>query len=317
MVQRTTEAVLPGFLNGTEAAEARSAQIANNATTSLLQNTSTQVLQANTQTGSLPMRPITFTPTKEEALAKLQDQCVTWGISCLTRKKYTEVLDVLVRATEDAFDIPYRRPLWFDEFCGKVAKSKPPRHVKGRINIQENSFLQRVAGLFPVYAVCGAKKKDKKTKVKLLPGDTTSDFLEKLKESNYKGEAYFLAAFIKYMSAHIVPEEWTGYTEQDILDMDIGSMNKTFLDKRAKDGYRGWSYEYIIALGPDKITPEHEELLSGQCYNYWLIWDLVIPEGHKHFLSKTKWEFQHITEDQKASRMERNNGKRFYEMKTY
>ena len=65
------------------------------------------------------------------------------------------------------------------------------------------------------------------------------------------------------------------------------------------------------------ITEEHEDLLSGQCYNYWMIWDLVVPEGDKHYLSRTKWEEQNITEDQKSSKMDGNNEMRFYEMKTY
>ena len=261
------------------------------------------------------MRPITITPTKEEALAKLREQCESWGISNVTKYKFTELVDLLNSAIAKAVAIPALRPLWFDSYCGKTSKTKPPRYVKGRTGIQEKSFIARVVGLLPLYALFEFKCKNKR--VKLCPNDTWEDFLEHLQEKHFTKEAKFLEAFIDYMSQHLIPEEWTGYTKRDFMRMEIGSMNKTFADMRSKSGNPGWSYQYIDTLGGPSIRPQHEQLLSGQCYDYWLIWDLVIPEGDKKFRGQLQWEQHYLTAEQQASGFAANNGKRFYELKLY
>ena len=84
-------------------------------------------------------------------------------------------------------------------------------------------------------------------------------------------------------------------------------------------------------LGGPNIGPQHENLLSGQCYDYWIIWDLLIPESDKIFSGKSKkpegiseeewlraspeqkdkikWDELNITAEQKESRMNCNYGK--------
>ena len=141
------------------------------------------------------------------------------------------------------------------------------------------------------------------------------------------------------MVEHLIPDDWTGYREVDILAMDAGSKSKSFGDKRSKVGHLGWSYHFINELGGPNIGPQHEDLLSGQCYDYWLIWDLVIPEAGKIFSGKSKkpqemsleewntmppeqkenmkWESLNITAEQKQTQMNSNNGKRFYELHNY
>ena len=225
------------------------------------------------------------------------------------------LLELLNKAMEEAIAIPGRRPKWFDDYCGKTKKSAPPRYVKGRIGIQQNSFIGRVVGLLPIYALYEFKCRNKR--VRLAPGDTWQDFINHLVGKGFNEEAQFLEAFIDYMTKHLIPQDWTDYTKREILRMEIGSMNKTFKDMRFKAGYPGWSYQYIDMLGPPNIRPHHEDLLGGHCYDYWLIWDLVIPEGDKKFRSERDWNDLNLTAEQKVSGFARNNGKRFYEMKLY
>ena len=230
------------------------------------------------------MLPVYIMPARKIAYEKLHNECVTLGVSLYSRKKYTDVLEQLDSAIAEAFLIPSRRPEWFDVYCNKMAKSPPPRFVKGRISAQEKTFLERVVLFMPVFALLGYNFK----RVKFGPGDTLKDLMDKLRAEKLKGEAKFLSLFIKYMAEHLIPHDLTGYREEDILARDAGSKRKSFLDKRSKEGYLGWSYQFIRDLGGPNIGPQHEDLLSGHCYDYWLIWDLVIPEAGKIFIGKSK-----------------------------
>ena len=104
---RVCDSAMPDFLEAT-------ANQANHGTTSTQTNQSTTsptvaAIIEQRRMPSLPMPPVTVTPTKEEALAKLREQCEAWGVSNVTKQKFTELLDLLNSAMEEAVAIPALR----------------------------------------------------------------------------------------------------------------------------------------------------------------------------------------------------------------
>ena len=155
---------------------------------------------------------------------------------------------------------------------------------------------------------------------------TISDVIKDLKETGFVAESQFLQKFFEYAAEHIIPRDWKGFLFQQIMAMKVGSFASSFIDSRGCQGKR-WSFGHIETLKvTDTDTPvmtladtkldqtSYLEYLSGRCFDFYIIWDRIVPFMERDFLGATSWQDHNLTNFEKQHGFTSNQGKRFYEL---